>query len=58
MLLFYVTNCLSNTVYVFNLDAESVINLLLFLLCGFICLFLSVCPHVIFVVLTLCLFYS
>ena len=44
MPLFYATNSLSNTVWIFNLGAESVVKLtLLLFLCGAVCLCVCVC---------------
>lgn len=45
MLLLYVINCLTNTVQIFNLDAESVIELTcLFVMLGcFVCMSVCVC---------------
>jgi hypothetical protein len=50
MLLIYVTNCLSSTVKIFDLGAETVINLTFFVVC-YVGLFVCVCMclHAIFV---------
>ena len=47
MILFYGTNCLSSTVHIYNLDAESVTNVTYFcccLVCWVVCV--SVCVYV------------